>query len=168
MKVVINSGFVCAFHHDTQNLSGIHEYRDCLILTVPDSTPVEIGQSWEVGLDESKASRIVEATAICDAVLAPFGAEYGTWETATFDQQYSEARAYDADPAASVPLLSAMCAARGITVAELAGKIIANRAAWVSLTGYVIGQRQRIVGLIEAATSVEDVLAVDMTISLPG
>ena len=115
----------------------------------------------------AKEQAILAATAACDAVLAPYGAEYGTWETATWDQQYSEALAYTASATADVPLLAAMCVSRGISIATLAGKIIANRASWVALTGYVIGQRQRIVTQIEAATSVAEVEAVDMTISLP-
>ena len=119
-------------------------------------------------LDEAKSQAILAAAAACDAVLAPYGAEYGAYEMATWDQQYAEAKAYQASPTSDVPLLAAMCVARGIDIATLAGKIIANRAAWVSLTGYVIGQRQRIVGLIEAAQTVEEVEAVDMTISLPG
>ena len=124
-------------------------------------------QMAAAGLLVARERGILASTAACDAVLAPFGAEYGVWETATFDQQYAEAKAYQASPTADVPLLAAMCVARGISIAELAGKIIANRAAWVALTGYVIGQRQRIVGLIEAATTVEEVEAVDMTINLP-
>jgi hypothetical protein len=164
--VVTKESRVFCTHTDNQDVAGL--YPEFLVLTVPDGATVEPGQTWEVGLDAAKAARIAEATAVCDAILAPFGREYGVWETATFDQQYAEAVAYTANPAAPVPLLSAMCAARGISVATLAGKIIANRLAWVGLTGYVIGQRQRIVGLIEAATSVTDVLAVDMTISLPG
>ena len=132
---------------------------------------LDMGRELEIivplTLAEAKSRAILAATAACDAVLAPYGAEYGAYEMATWDQQYSEALAYTASPAADVPLLAAMCVARGISIAELAGKIIANRAAWVSLTGYVIGQRQRIVTQIEACTTVEEVEAVDMTISLP-
>ena len=135
-------------------------------------TALEMGRALEVvvppTLAEAKSQAILAATTACDAVLDPFGVEYGAYEMATWDQQFDEATAYTASPAADVPLLAAMCVARGISIAELAGKIIANRAAWVSLTGYVIGQRQRIVGLIEAAQAVEEVAAVDMTISLPG
>ena len=135
-------------------------------------TALEMGRELEIivppTLEQAKAQAILASTAVCDAVLAPYGAEYGAYEMATWDQQYAEATAYTASPTADVPLLAAMCVARGISIAQLAGKIIANRANWVALTGYVIGQRQRIVGLIEAATSVAEVEAVDMTISLPG
>jgi hypothetical protein len=170
----------------------------CEILSKLTGIPYTVGGPYEVCSDESGTNRItiwnvdvlgdaptfdqietaalavakdngiLAATAACDAVLAPYGAEYGAYEMATWDQQYAEALAYTASPAADVPLLAAMCVARGISIAELAGKIIANRASWVALTGYVIGQRQRIVTQIEAATSVAEVEAVDMTISLPG
>lgn len=119
-------------------------------------------------LTEVQSARIVEATAACDAVLAPLGAEYGVYEMATWDQQFLEAKAYTADPTADVPLLAAMCVARGVSIATLAARVIANRNAWVALTGNVIGQRQRIVDQISAAETVEAVMAVDMTITLPG
>lgn len=127
-------------------------------------TPLPAGPS----LDEVKAVRILAATAACDAVLAPLGKEYGAYEMATWDQQYSEALAYKANPTADVPLLASMCVARGVSIAALADRVVANRNAWVALTGNVIGQRQRIVDQISAAETVEAVMAVDMTITLPG
>lgn len=127
-------------------------------------TPLPAGPS----LDEVKAVRIMAATALCDAVLAPLGREYGAYEMATWDQQYSEALAYKANPTADVPLLASMCVARGMSIATLADRVVANRNAWVALTGNVIGQRQRIVDQISAAETVEAVLAVDVTITLPG
>ena len=126
-------------------------------------TPLPAGPS----LDEVKAVRIMAATTLCDSVLAPLGKEYGDYEMATWDQQYLEAKAYTADPTADVPLLAAMCVARGVSIATLAARVIANRSAWVALTGNVIGQRQRITDQISAAETVEAVMAVDMTITLP-
>ena len=168
MQIVIRSGVIAGWHPDGQDLSGVAAYRDCLILTVPDATPVEIGQAWEVDLDAAKTAKIAQATALCDAVLAPLGREYGAYEMATWDQQYSEALAYNADPTADVPLLASMCVARGVSIATLAARVIANRDAWVALTGKVIGQRQRIADQISAAETVEAAMAVDMTITLPG
>ena len=165
MKIAVRSGNVFAVHSNFQDIASL--YPGCLILTISDGTPVELGQAWEVTVEQAKAARIAQATALCDAVLAPLGREYGAYEMATWDQQYSEALAYKADPTADVPLLASMCVARGVSIATLADRVIANRNAWVSLTGNVIGQRQRIVDQISAAETVEEVLAVDLTITLP-
>ena len=166
MKIIIQGSTVIATHSNSQDVA--HLYPGCLILTVPDGTPVEIGQTWEVTVEQAKTAGIEQATALCDAVLAPLGREYGAYEMATWDQQYSEALAYKADPTADVPLLASMCVARGVSIATLADRVVANRNAWVALTGNVIGQRQRIVDQISAAETVEAVMAVDMTITLPG
>ena len=117
---------------------------------------------------QARDDKIAAATAACDAALAPLGVEYGRWETATWDQQYAEAVALMADPAASVPLIAALAQARGMDVATLAQRIIRNREAWSVLTGNVIGQRLAIVDRINAATTVDEVLVVDVTITLPG
>ncbi|MHC1787900.1 hypothetical protein [Solidesulfovibrio sp.] len=155
-----------AVHSDSQSVADV--YPGCFILSIPDGTPVEIGQPWDVTLDAAKAARIAEATAACNAVLSPLGVEYGRWETATWDQQYAEAVALMADPAALVPLIAALAQARGMDVAVLAQRIIRNRETWSVLTGAVIGQRLAIVDRINAAETVADVLAVPMEIALPG
>lgn len=168
MKIVFKHtlGIVVAIHLDSQDVA--HLYPGCLCLTVSDGTPVDIGQAWEVTVEQAVAARIAEATSICDAALAPLGREYGAYEMATWDQQYSEAVALMADPAASVPLITALAQARGMDAGVLAQRIIRNRETWSVLTGNVIGQRLKIVDRINAATTVEEVMAVDISISLPG
>lgn len=165
MKAIILNGRV--FSVCTNTSPGSCPIPGGIMVDVPDGALVELGQPWDVSLDAAKVSRIAEATALCDSILAPFGREYGKWETATFDQQYAEATAYQASPAAPVPLLASMCVARGISIADLAGRIVANRAAWVALTGNVIGQRQRITDRIDACQTVAEMMAVDVTITLP-
>ncbi|MHC1792200.1 hypothetical protein [Solidesulfovibrio sp.] len=155
-----------AVHSDLQAVDDL--YPHCIILTLPDGTPVGLGQPWGMDLGAAKAARIAEATAVCNAVLSPLGVEYGRWETATWDQQYAEAVALMADPAASVPLIAALAQARGMDVAVLAQRIIRNRETWSVLTGSVIGQRLAIVDQINACATVADVLAVPMEIALPG
>lgn len=61
MQLLLSSSLhVVSVHGD-----GVHASAapGCLILTVPDATPVEIGQAWEVDLDAAKA-------AACDAIDA--------------------------------------------------------------------------------------------------
>lgn len=116
------------------------------------------------------AAKQAEITASADAFLAPFGVEYGVYERATWDQQYAEAQAFTADRAASVPLLQAMAQARGITVEDLAGRILRNHAQWTAIAGTVIGQRQAYQDSLDVAVAANDVAAVQaitVTYSLP-
>lgn len=167
MQIIVSGNAILATYPDFQDISQISDYRNHLIFSVPDGTPAEIGQPWPVTLEQAKAARIAEATAVCDAILTPLGVEYGRWETATWDQQYAEAMALMAEPAASVPLIAALSLARGMEVGVLAQRIIRNRETWSVLTGNVIGQRLAIVDRINAAATVADVLAVPISITLP-
>lgn len=165
MKIVVSNGIALAAHADAQDVAGL--YPGCIVLTVPDSTTVEAGDPWEVDLAAARAAKIAEAAAACDAVLGPLGVEYGRWETATWDQQYAEAVALMADPSATVPLLTALAAARGMAVADQAQRILRNRESWSVLSGAVVGQRLAVVDRINAAATVTDVLAVEVVIGLP-
>ncbi len=74
MKIVVSTdGLVKATHGDTQDIAGVPDYADCLVLTVPDSTEVEPGQAWEVPIDDYKAAVCARINAARDAV------EYGIY-----------------------------------------------------------------------------------------
>ncbi len=96
MKIVLRDGAVAATHHESQDLSAVPEYRDCLILTVPDGTLVEIGQPWDVDLDAAKASVNnaidAEAERRRNAVLTP-----GAGQMAAYQEKERQARALLAD-----------------------------------------------------------------------
>ncbi|EHJ49483.1 hypothetical protein DFW101_3485 [Solidesulfovibrio carbinoliphilus subsp. oakridgensis] len=140
--------------------------------TVQDFTPEEVAEA----LARAKGAKIAEARAACDAVLDPLGTEYGAWEKQTWDQQATEAAALMADPTLEtntsagdkIPCIRSMAAARGMPVAELAQRILANREAWLQISGAVIGQRQAIYDRVQAATTAEEVATIDVTIALPG
>lgn len=118
-------------------------------------------------LDEAKALKQAEIRDKAEGALAPLRAEYGATEVATWDQQYSEAEAYTTDPQAAVPLLSAIATARGQAVADLASRVIANRAAWVAVTGHVVGQRLAYQDRLDAAQDVAAIQAIAVAYSLP-
>lgn len=67
-------------------------------------------------------------------------AKYSDGEIRSWDQQRAEATAYTADNTASTPLLSAIATARGITVSELATKVLANAAEYESAFGTLLGK----------------------------
>lgn len=106
-----------------------------------------------------EALRAAKQAAIRDEaekVLAPLKAEYGPTEIASWDQQYEEATALDAVPDAPAPLVRAIAAARGMEPAELAARIRANRAAWVAISGHVVGQRLAYQDALDAAAALTD------------
>lgn len=127
-----------------------------------------LGYTWEepapvvVTLEQAKARKTEQIRDAAEAFLAPYRAEYGATEVATWDQQYAEAQAGEG------PLLSAIATARGMAVADLAGRILANRVAWVTLAGSVVGQRLGYQDAVDAAETVEAVQAVEPVFSLPG
>lgn len=69
--------------------------------------------------------------------------KYSDAEVASWDQQRSEASAYIANDTSPVPLLSAIASGRGITILELAQKVIANAAAYDVAFGQLLGKYQR-------------------------
>jgi|GEM_PF-4102114 len=80
--------------------------------------------------------------------------ERDTWQ----DQEY-EAVTYLDDNNAPTPLLTGIATQRGITVAELAQRVIANATAWRAVAPDLCGQRQAAADQINDATTVEQVRA---------
>nr|WP_319543147.1 hypothetical protein [uncultured Pseudodesulfovibrio sp.] len=118
-------------------------------------------------LADQKQNKMNEITTQADAVLLEVSREYGAMERATWDQQYQEAKAYQSDNQAVVPLLSAIAAGRGMIVATLADRIITNRAAWVALSGSIVGQRLAYQDTLDAATTVAEVEAIEVNYVIP-
>ena len=93
---------------------------------------------------------------------------YPETEVLTFDQQTSEAKAYLASGNVSdAPLLSALAAGRGITLDDLVQRVMAKHTAFSALSGYVIGQRQALEDRLDACTTVEEVEAIEINITVP-
>lgn len=91
-----------------------------------------------------------------EAILSPLRSEYGPTEIASWDQQWQEAVAVQADPAAPAPLIRAIANARGMAPEVLAQRIIANREAWVAISGHVVGQRLAYQDALEATAAIVD------------
>ena len=177
MKIVIRNNAIIATHSDTQNLSAVSDYQDCIILTVPDGTPVELGQTWEVTLEQAVAAREIEAAAACQAVLDPLAARFPGHETKTWEEQKAESKAILAgDTAPTIekyPNIGGIIAVTGETWGDFAMAVAANNQRWTAIVSNVAGQRQRFVAQIKAAAAqggatVADVLAVPLSIALPG
>lgn len=120
------------------------------------------------GLDAVKGARLAEINACCQAALAGLTATYPEKELITFDKQETEARAWLADNSAPTPFLSALAAARGLELAELARRVVAKADAFAVASGHLVGQRQRMEDMLDACETVEDVLALEVVFGLPG
>jgi hypothetical protein len=138
---------------------------------------VRVGWLWspegcvappEATLAEVKSAKQAEIRDEAEATLAGMKAEYCATEITTWDQQYAEAEAFTANSSAPVPLLTAIAGARGQAVADLAAAILSNRAAWVVISGTVVGQRLAFQDRLDAAQTVAEAEAITVSYSLPG
>lgn len=92
-----------------------------------------------------------EIRALAESALMELSKKYPEREVSTFTQQELEARAFLADSSSSAPLITAIAAERGITVAELAAKIVANADEYAQKAGKIIGRRQYFLDQLETA-----------------
>ena len=120
-----------------------------------------------VSLADAKAAKLRDIRDKADSFLQALATEYGAMEKLTWDQQAAEADALAADPSAPAPLVRSIAAARGMNVYELASRIRANRAQWVVLSGYIVGQRLAYQDQLDVAQTVEQVVAIVPVYALP-
>ena len=69
--------------------------------------------------------------------------DYSEFERTTWNQQLQEATLYTADNGASTPLLSIIATERGITVADLVTKVLANATEYDTAFGSLLGKYQK-------------------------
>jgi|GEM_PF-5014496 len=127
---------------------------------------------WEVidgfpMLELAKQNKLAEINAAFDAKSAAITATYPENEVLTFDQQVVEAQAYQADSKAVCPMLQALSAARGIALDELCRRVLAKHQAFSFATGTLMGQRQAMEDMLDAAVSVNDVASIEVSFHLP-
>lgn len=120
------------------------------------------------GLEDARAMKLAEINAACERAMASVTATYPQSEMLTFDKQEQEARAYLADSTASVPLLSALSASRGLDLQELVRRVIAKADAFAAVSGAIVGQRQAMEDRLALAQSVADVDSIDVAYTMPG
>ncbi len=101
-------------------------------------------------LAELAARQLAAVNAGAAQALAQLSAAYPDGEVQSWAQQTREAEALAADPQAPAPLLTAIATARGLSVAELASRVLAKVQAYAMASGAVIGQRQALEDAINA------------------
>lgn len=121
---------------------------------------LELPASAEAQLRAARIERLAAVNAATDELLASLSVSYPDLEVASWPQQVKEAEALQADPAADAPLLDSLAAARGIEREDLAGRVLAKSAAYSAASGIIIGARQRIADLLDAAQDADALAAV--------
>lgn len=111
-------------------------------------------------LTDVKAAKLVELAAACSLRMDAIKAGYPLDEVQSWDKQESEARAYTASNTAATPLLSALAAARGIALADLAARVIAKADQFAAASGAIIGKRQKYEDQVSAAADSATVAAI--------
>lgn len=98
-----------------------------------------------------EARKSEEIRNAAEQALSELSAKYPEREVTTFTQQETEARAFLADPTIGAPLITAIAQERGITVEELAARIVANADEYAQRAGKIIGRRQYFLGRLAIA-----------------
>lgn len=107
-----------------------------------------------------RTQKITGMDAAYNAAVNPISAQYPATERDSWGKQEAEARAYAASNTAITPLLSAIATARGLTVADLAARVIAKADDYSTFAGALIGRRQARMDAIAAATTADEIDAV--------
>ncbi|HAF92360.1 MAG TPA: hypothetical protein DCG67_11465 [Pseudomonas sp.] len=92
--------------------------------------------------------------------MATLSVSYPEREVSSWPQQVKDAEAIQADETATTPLLDALASARGIDRVDLAARVLTKADAYAQASGAIIGARQRIEDLLEAAQDADAVGAI--------
>jgi hypothetical protein len=107
-----------------------------------------------------KAIKTNEIDAAYNAAISVISSSYPETERNSWAKQEQEARAWIANGSAATPLLSAIAAARGTSLTDIAARVIANADAYAVYAGGVIGKRQAKMIAIAAATTIAELEAI--------
>lgn len=121
--------------------------------------------------ENARARKYAEINGGCEAALTALTATYPDRELLTFERQERESRALLARDASDVGHITAIAQGRGISVEELAQKVVAKAEAFSLASGALIGQRQAYEDALEAlgpeATTAQ-IEGIEVSYSLPG
>ncbi|WP_029459675.1 hypothetical protein [Solidesulfovibrio alcoholivorans] len=130
MQLIIFDNDIVAYHGDTQNISGL--YPGCLVLSVPDGTPIEIGQPWAIDLDAARTSACAaidaQAEGLRQTVLTP-----GAGQMAAYQAKEAQATALLQDPTpteAEYPDIFNEIGVTADSAAEVAAAVLAAAEKW--------------------------------------
>jgi len=107
-----------------------------------------------------QARKLDEINAAFSAAVDQLTAGYPEGERLTWAVQQSEALAWAANAQAPTPYLEGLAAARGISAEEMRQKTLAQTQLFMAASQDLVGRRQRLRDLVDAATSESDLAAI--------
>jgi hypothetical protein len=117
-----------------------------------------------LSLTEAKQRRLREIAGEAQAAVDALATNYPDFEKLTWKDQESEALALlewnGSGAAPSTPTVDGIASSRGIDKTELCQRIIAKADLYRPAAAQIIGKRQRLEDLIEAATTADEVKAI--------
>ena len=122
---------------------------------------LELEADEQLQLGVAKEAKLAQVNAACDDAVAGLIANYPELEVLSWPQQVKEAEALAADSSADTPLLSAIATARSLELDDLATRVLAKADAYSAASGALIGRRQAAEDKLDAATTVQEVVAVE-------
>lgn len=103
-----------------------------------------------------KAAKFAEIDADFESAVSSLTAGWPQHEIQTWSKQESEARALVAKPDAPTPMLSTIAATRGLTVPELAQRVIRDADAFTAASAHFVGLRHKARQLVQALPDAGD------------
>ena len=109
---------------------------------------------------ELKNLKLEQVSLWADHCLRKLTRGYPGHEVITWDKQEHEAVQLGQDSQSATPFLDQISTSRGLDKTELARRVMGKSTAFTDYGGHAIGQRQAYEDAVEAATTVEELIAV--------
>ena len=93
-------------------------------------------------LTNARTIKLGEINRACEVELSQLKAGYPEGEVQSWERQFAEAAAYQANSAAPTPTLDGIATARGITRDDLVGRVLVKAELFAIASGQIIGRRQ--------------------------
>ena len=119
------------------------------------------------GIEAAKTAKLAQINNAAQKAFDLLKASYPEGEVLSWYKQEAEARAVIAGETTATPFLSALAGERGLSLDELAARVIAKTDAYAERSGSIAGQRQRLEDLLGACATADEVKALEVSIS-PG
>ncbi len=99
---------------------------------------------------KEKANKLIEIDLAFQKTIDSLTAGWPEGEIKTWAKQETEALALQSNPTVSTPFLTMIAAQRGITVADLASRVLRDSAAFSAASAYYVGLRHKARQLVQA------------------
>lgn len=157
-QVVIPSGASLIYMPETYDRFSSDPEQRKMLLSFPGGTAsyADILAAFpDIRAGKEQAIRL-EGGQRLKALATPYGPE----EREGWESQKQQARTWLADPTTPTPTITAMATARGITIEAMVTKIMENVVLYETAYGQIVGEQQRLLDLVYAATDYDAMMAI--------